>query len=392
MNYYQRAVELQPETAALRRHLHQNPEVGLETPKTAAFVTRTLREYGLSPTPCGHGVTALLGAGQGPVLLLRADMDALPMAEESGEAFASTNGSMHACGHDMHTAMLLTAARMLKENERALRGRVKLMFQSGEETFQGAADMVAHGLLDDPTPDGALAFHVAIGHTPPGQAFYSTGGVMMNAADGFRLTLHGKQSHGACPEAGVDPIAIAAHLHLTLQTLIARETPPAHAVTLTIGQLHAGTAANVIPDTAVMEGTLRCDDEELRQLLLTRIRETAQLTAKSLRGEAEYEVLSAVPCLQCDGALSEEMAGYLRGMELPGFQVFPGAKATASEDFALIARQIPSCYMYLTAGFAGERGDYPVHHPKARFHEGVLPLGAAGLAHCAREYLAKRNP
>lgn len=387
MNYYQRALELEAETIKNRRHLHQNPEVGLRLPETVNFVTDQLREYGLDPQPCGHGVTALLGR-EGPVILLRADMDALPIREESGESFSSQNGAMHGCGHDVHTAMLLTAAKMLKERESELKGRVKLMFQSGEEIFQGAADMIAHGVLRQPKPDAALAFHVAIGKAEPGMAYYNAQDVMMNSVDGFQLTIHGKQSHGACPHQGVDPINIGVHLHLALQALIARETDPTHAATLTIGQFTAGTAANILPDTAVLQGTLRTDDGALRSYLTQRLRQVAEQTAELFRGSVDYEVLSAVPELRCDRAVTEEMAGYMAAMDLPGFQVIPGAKATASEDFALIAAEIPSCYMYLTAGFSDERGSWPVHHPKARFNEKVLPIGSACLAECATQFLA----
>lgn len=391
MNYYRRAAELREETVALRRHLHRHPEVGLELPETVRFVAQTLTEFGLKPTPCGHGLTALLGRGDGPVLLLRADMDALPIQEESGEAFAAQNGAMHACGHDMHTAMLLTAAKLLKETEGELKGQVKLMFQPAEEIFQGAEDMIKDGLLESPAPDAALALHVAIGHAEAGHVYYNADTVMMNSVDTFRLTFRGKASHGGCPEAGVDPINLAVHTHLALQSLLARETPPTAAATLTIGRFSAGSAPNILPDTACMEGTLRVDDEAVRAQLLRRVKEVTEQTAALYRGSGEMEVLSSAPALRCDKALTEELVGYLTEPEGGALQAAAGAKATASEDFAAIARRIPSCYLYLTAGFADGRGDYPVHHPKARFNEEALPLGAAALATCAARYLARRG-
>ena len=167
MNYYERALELRGETVAHRRWLHQNAEVGLEMPKAQAYVMEQLRECGLDPRPCGHGVTAELGREGGKTLLLRADMDALPMPEESGESFACPTGTeAHACGHDFHAAMLLTAAKMLKENEDALHGRVRFMFQAAEETFEGAKDMIGKGILEG--VDGALAYHVGSGRMPVG--------------------------------------------------------------------------------------------------------------------------------------------------------------------------------------------------------------------------------
>lgn len=387
MNYYRRALALHDETRANRRHLHRHPEVGLNLPETVKFVTQTLTEYGLSPQPCGKGVTALLGQDHGPTILLRADMDALPIREESGEPFASENGAMHACGHDLHTAMLLTAARMLKETEASLPGRVKLMFQPGEEIFQGAENMISAGILSDPVPDAALGFHVAIGKTPPGQAYYNSSSAMMNSVDGFKLTIRGVGSHGACPNQGVDPINIAVHIYQALQALIAREANPTHTCVLTVGQLSAGSAPNIIPGAAIMQGTLRTDRPKAREQLLPRIRQVAEQTAALFRGSVEYESLSAVPPLLCDPALTEELAGAIASLSIPNFQLHPGAYATASEDFALVAQRIPSAFFYLTAGFDHDGEQYPIHHPKARFNEDVLPLGAACAAGCAAHYL-----
>lgn len=191
MDFLTRAYELQEETIANRRHIHQHAETGLDLPETVAFVKDKLTEYGLAPTDCGHGVTATLGKGS-PVLLLRADMDGLPIREDSGESFSCTTGTMHACGHDFHAAMLLSAARMLKEEEASLAGTVKFMFQPAEETFQGAKDMIENGILQNPKPDAALAFHVTTGHSPAGTYMYNANGTMMNSVDGFKITIHGQ--------------------------------------------------------------------------------------------------------------------------------------------------------------------------------------------------------
>ena len=211
MDFWKRAQELKDEITQNRRRIHQNAEVGLNLPNTKAFVMEKLREYGLNPTECGHGVTATLGK-PGKTLLLRADMDALPMPEESGEPFACPTGeTAHACGHDMHTAMLLTAAKMLKENEDALYGTVKLMFQPAEETFEGARDMLENGLLENPPVDAALAYHVAAGKSPVGFVMYNDSGVMMASVDGFEITVHGRGSHGANPNLAIDPINVGVH-------------------------------------------------------------------------------------------------------------------------------------------------------------------------------------
>lgn len=382
-NFMERARALQDETVAHRRYLHANAEVGLDMPKAVAYVTNQLAEYGLAPKPCGHGVAAEVGSG-GKTLLLRADMDALPMAEESGEAFACPTGKQaHTCGHDFHAAMLLTAAKLLKEAEPALGGTVRFMFQPAEETFEGARDMLEHGILEG--ADAALAFHVAPGKMPPGLFMYNSGGVMMSSVDGFRITVQGKGAHGAYPHCAVDPIHIAVHIYLALEGLIAREANPERSCVLTVGSFQAGSAANIIPDTAVLQGTLRTNDKSMRALLVRRIRETAEGTAALHGGRATLETLSQVPPLQCDKALTEQMAGYL--LELPGLTPYPGITASASEDFAVIAERVPSAFFYLSAGFADERGDAPAHNPKVRFHEGVCAVGPACLAHCAARFL-----
>lgn len=385
MDYTARAQALFDETVAHRRYFHTNAEVGLDTPRAVEYVMEKLRDYGLEPERCGHGVTASVGSG-GKTLLLRADMDALPMGEESGEPFACPTGSeAHTCGHDFHAAMLLTAAKMLKENEGALGGTVKFMFQPAEETFEGAKDMIACGILDG--VDGALAFHVSPGKVPVGLVFYNSSGVMMSSVDGFRITVHGKGAHGAYPHSAVDPINIAVHIYLALEALIAREADPGKNCVLTVGSFNAGSAPNIIPDTAVLQGTIRTNDKACRALLVRRMKETAEGIARVYGGRAEVEMLSEVPPLVCDPALTDRMVGYLR--ELPGLTLYPGIAASASEDFAVVAERVPSVFMYLSAGFEDERGDAPAHNPKVRFNEDVCAIGPAALAHCAVRWLGE---
>ena len=391
MDFYQRAEELREETIAHRRYFHANAEVGLETPRACAYIMKTLTEYGLEPKPCGHGVTATVGSGS-PCLLLRADMDALPMPEESGETFACPTGTeAHTCGHDFHAAMLLTAAKLLKHQEAELKGTVKFMFQPAEETFEGARDMLENGILENPSVDAAMALHICSGQMPLGLYMYNAGSTMMASVDGFRMIIHGKGAHGAYPQNAVDPINMAVHVYLALEALIAREATPDKMCVLTVGNFHAGTAPNIIPETAVLEGTLRTNDKANRELLVRRIREVAEGTAKVYGGSAELEVLSAVPPLVCDRALTEEMAGYVAGMGIPGATPVPGITANASEDFAVIADKVPSVFMHISAGFTDQRGQYPAHNPKVLFHEGALPMGAAIYAHCAANWLKNHS-
>ena len=387
MNYYERALELKDETIANRRHIHKNAETGLDLPKTKAYVMKKLTEYGLEPKDCGYGVTATLGKG-GKVLLLRADMDALPMPEESGEEFACPTGKeAHTCGHDFHAAMLLTAAKMLKEKEDTLEGTIKFMFQPAEETFEGSKNMIENGILENPPVDAALAYHVSPGKMPIGLFMYNDKDTMMYSVDGFKITIHGKGSHGAYPHVGVDPINIGVHIHLALQELIARESDPTHSCVLTIGQFAGGTAANIIPETAVLKGTIRTNKPEARELLVRRMKEVAEKTAAVYNGTVDIEMISEVPPLICNPKLTDEVVGYMQELGIPGLTPYPGISASASEDFAVIAEKVPSTFMYLSAGYLDERGQYPAHHPKAQFNEDVCPIGAACLAHCASQWL-----
>lgn len=387
MNYYERALELKDETIANRRHIHKNAETGLDLPKTKAYVMEKLTEYGLEPKDCGYGVTATLGKG-GKVLLLRADMDALPMPEESGEEFACPTGKeAHTCGHDFHAAMLLTAAKMLKEKEDTLEGTIKFMFQPAEETFEGSKNMIENGILENPPVDAALAYHVSPGKMPIGLFMYNDKDTMMYSVDGFKITIHGKGSHGAYPHVGVDPINIGVHIHLALQELIARESDPTHSCVLTIGQFAGGTAANIIPETAVLQGTIRTNKPEARELLVRRMKEVAEKTAAVYNGTVDIEMISEVPPLICNPKLTDEVVGYMQELGIPGLTPYPGISASASEDFAVIAEKVPSTFMYLSAGYLDERGQYPAHHQKAQFNEDVCPIGAACLAHCASQWL-----
>lgn len=356
-------------------------------PIAVDYVMKKLTKSGLKPQKCGYGVTAILGKGE-KTLLLRADMDALPMPEESGEEFACPTGKQaHACGHDFHAAMLLTAAKILKENEDKLCGKVKFMFQPAEETFEGSNNMIENGILENPKPDAALAFHVAPGKLPIGLFMYNCGGVMMSSVDGFRIIITGKGGHGAYPNLTVDPIHTAVQIYTALEGLIARNSNPEKNCVLTVGKFQSGNAANIIPDSAVLEGTLRTNDKHERELLVGKIREVANGIAEINGAKAEITPLSQVPPLICDSKFTKQIAGFMQEMNIPGLTPYPDMQANASEDFAIIAEKIPSAFIYLSAGFPDERGAYSAHNPKVRFNEEVCPIGAAALAYCAVRWL-----
>ena len=391
-----RAQALAETISADRRALHARAETGFDLPQTFDYVWKALTDMGLTPRRCGRcGIVAEIGAGS-PCVLLRADMDALPIREESGEAFACPDGRMHACGHDMHTAMLLGAARLLTERAGELQGTVRLMFQPAEEIFEGSADMLADGLLAAPRPDCAFMIHVMTNiDLPVGTVIVSAPGVSAPAAEVFRLDVQGKGCHGAMPHTGVDPITAAAQIVLALQSLNARELSLNQPAALTIGSFQAGDAPNVIPDSAVLQGSLRAFEDDTADFLLRRMEEVARHTAAAHRAEARLTRLSHAPTLLNDAAVSpwakDVLAGVLgrervlRSDELTG----SASRSSGSEDFAAVSHAVPSVMVALAAGRPGEGYAYPAHHPKTRFDEAALPVGAAvyaaiGLAGTAR--------
>lgn len=391
MDYLKRSEELFEETVENRRHLHQMPELGLELPETTAFIMEKLTEMGYDPKPCGGGVVACVGKMGGKTVLLRGDVDALPMKEESGLPFASQRENAHTCGHDIHGAMLLTAAKMLKENEAALDGMVKLMFQPGEEPLTGARSMIADGLLQDPRPDVALGYHVVAGSMPMGLFVYNREGTLMNSSDNFIIDIQGKGGHGAYPDACIDPINIAAHMILALESVVAREIKSTQASVLTIGKVTVGDAPNIIPDQAQLQGTLRCDSEKEREFILQRLSEVVDAVAKMYRGSATITMLAGTPPLICDPQSVDDFVGYMRELDVPGQCEHVGMHAASSEDFSAVLSEIPGAYMFLSAGFTDGRETYNQHHPKVEFNEEVMKSGAAYLAHCATRWLEEHK-
>lgn len=390
MDFYNRAKAIAEEITAHRRYFHTHAETGLTMPLAKAYIKEQLQKLGIEAKDCGEGVTATVGSG-GKVILLRADMDALPMREESGEPFMSQTDAAHTCGHDLHAAMLLGAAKLLKENESALKGTVKLMFQPAEETLSGAKHMIEHGILSDPPVDAALGYHVNGGREAPGGFLYNSSAAMMFSADMFRITLNGKGTHGAYPQLGVDPILIGSHIVIALEALIARETDPQAAAALTFGSFQAGANTNIIPETAVLLGSLRTNDAALRKQLLARMEAVVSGTAAVFGGSAEVEILSAAPPLVTDAAMTEAAVRYMGELPIPGINGQNGYSVSGSEDFAYIAERVPAVYMFISAGFPDAKETYSAHNPKVRFNEDVLPIGTAWLAHCAERWLADNS-
>ena len=378
-----------------RETLHRHPELGLDTPWTQQFVCDRLTEMGYQPKKVGAaGYTVLAGKPGGKVFLLRADMDALPLEEISGEPFCSEfPGKMHACGHDMHTAMLLGAARILKENEELLEGQVKLMFQSGEETGEGARDMVEHGVLEDPPVDAAEMIHVAAGVPfPTGQVLIPQGGTGASASCRFSITVTGKGGHGAMPANCIDPITALCHIHSGLEEISAREADLCDFLTLTVGMIHAGDAPNIIPNTAEMSGTIRTMSLEKMEWVQKRMREVAQGIGAVYRTEVKVTYEKLLPPLIADGDVADCAERYLK--ELLGdrtMRVPSNTKGGGSEDFAHVSVKVPSVPMFLAAGCAKEGYQHPAHNPAVRFDENALPYGAAAHVYMAIRYLQEHK-
>ena len=392
----QEAKALQEEIKSHRLWLHTHAETGFDLTETKPYVKSALMKMGYTVQECGKaGLVTTVGKPGGKVLLLRADMDALPIAEEADVDFACKNGRMHACGHDMHTAMLLGAAKILKAHESELGGTVKLMFQPAEEIFEGSKDMIASGVLENPRPDAALMIHVAAGMPlPAGTVVVSAPGVSAPAADYFTIRVHGKGCHGSAPQNGIDPLTAAAHILIALQEIHARELSASDEAVLTIGTFHAGEAGNVIPDTATMGGTIRTYDEKTRAYLKERMTAIAKNVAEAFRASAEVSFGSGCPTLVNDKDLSEKVTGYLKDLlgashafttaELNGGKP---ARGGGSEDFAYVSHEVPSLMLALAAGEPSKGYPYPQHHPKVKFDESVLSTGAAVFVDCAIQYM-----
>ena len=385
----QRAKELESEIIANRRYLHQHPEIRDELPNTTKFVMEKLTEMGYEPKEiCKGGIVATVG-NPGKVFLLRGDMDALPMEEDTDLEFRSCNSYAHPCGHDTHTAMLLGAAKILKEHEKELKGTVKLMFQPAEEIFTGAQAMIDAGVMENPHVDAALATHIASSGLPCGMISYKEG-PSGASADMFTITIKGKGGHGAYPHAAVDPVNIGAHVVLTLQELVSREVNPLEPCVLTIGAFQAGDAGNILPESAVLRGSIRTFNNDVRNFIKQRTVELCEDTAKKFRAEAKVEFTSGVCPLINDGEFTREIVGYL-GDLVPADKLCTREPEMGSEDFALVTQMVPATFLYLGAEVEDPAQVRRGHNPNVLFNEDCFHLGTAALAHCAIQWLDRHS-
>lgn len=396
-NMHTAADALSPYLLETRRYLHQNPEIGMDLPNTKRFVMSELEKMGLSPVECGAmGVTALIeGDAPGAVFLLRADMDALPMREQTGLPFASQNDNMHACGHDCHVAMLLGAARLLIENKANFRGTVKLAFQPGEEIMAGAKDMVEAGLLDSPHVDAAMMIHIVSGSdAKTGTVSVPGAGISYAFVDWFRIEIQGKGGHGAEPERANNPLnmmtAVASHINEIRNLKLASYEMAA----ISIGEMHGGTVANVIPDTAYLTGTIRTFAATTSETIRTYLATTVPQLAIAKGGQAEVHFDVSAPGVQSDGAVrdsivrsAQRLLGETNVYDLGRDPTGLRSMVSGSEDFAYIAEKVPAGLVWLYAGTPEQGYCYGAHHPKVDFDEAALPLGSGIFAVCAMDWL-----
>ncbi|MBE3068055.1 MAG: amidohydrolase [Chloroflexi bacterium] len=369
-------------TQSMRRDFHAHPELGFQEVRTAGIVAKELTALGLEVHTGvgGTGVVALLeGAKPGPVVLVRADMDALPIREETGAPYSSQNpGVMHACGHDGHTAVLLTVAKMLHAHRNQLSGTVKFMFQPAEEGMGGAEKMIEDGVLENPKVDVALALHVW-NEKPVGWVGIA-GGPAMAGAEIFKIKVRGKGGHGAVPHLAVDPILAAAQVVSALQGIVARNIAPLHTAVVSVCTIHGGETFNVIPPTVEMTGTIRTFEPAVRTRVLERFEKTVHSIAEGMGCQAEIDLHILTPATINQLETAARVQAVAR-------RLFPEADVDTanyitmgSEDFAFVLEKVPGCFFFIGSANPEKGLDAGHHHPRFDIDEAALPRGAALMA------------
>ena len=360
----------------------------MNLPHTKKYVWNKLTEYGYNPEKCGEmGIVCTVGNGD-KAFLLRCDMDALPIEEESDLSFRSTNGAMHACGHDMHTTMLLGAAKLLKQQESQLNGLVKLLFQPAEEILEGAKKCLEAGVLESPEVSaGAMVHVVPIKDYPVKNVYIPPAGTFMASADWYEIIIEGKGGHGAMPETAIDPINVATKIYDAFQTLSAREISSAERFVLTVGEFVGGYpgSSNVIPDKAYFKGTLRTIKEDVRQQIKRRMLEISEAIGKAFGAKVTVKFTHGCRSDEVDPNVTEIVkermnksfpGNVARGVELD-------LPVMGSEDFGEISHRIPTTTMLITAADT----DLMLHNPKLVFDDSVLDFGAKVYVEAALAYL-----
>ena len=385
-------------TQSLRRDFHMHPELGYQEVRTAGIVVKELNALGMEVTAgvAKTGVVGLLEGGKpGPVVLVRFDMDALPVTEKTGAAYASTEpGKMHACGHDGHTAIGLTVARLLHAHRDRLAGTVKFVFQPAEEgtcgeEIGGNEMMIREGVLANPAPDLALSLHLW-NEKPLGWVNVAAGPVMAGAEE-FKITVTGKGGHGAIPHNTVDPVLAASQIVTALQSITSRNVAPLQAAVVSVTMIHAGETFNVIPPEAKMEGTIRTFELPVRETVLQRFAEIVYGVAEAMGCAAEMKVKRLTPAMINADEIALRVQEVARAT-LPEADLDTAAHLTmGAEDMAFILEKVPGCYFFVGSANAEKGLDYGHHHPKFDFDEAALPRAAALMASAVMEFLKRKS-
>jgi amidohydrolase len=384
-DWRQAAHDLLPETIALRRAIHEEPELGLHTPKTTAKVKKALKGLPLilKEGPSTTGVMAILeGARPGPTVLLRGDMDALPMPEDADVPFKSRiNGAMHACGHDSHTAMLAGAAKLLSAHRQHLAGQVMFMFQPGEEGWHGARHMIEDGLLDDPAPEAAFALHI-MPNAPAGM-FGSRAGPMLASSDTLNIRVKGKGGHASMPHLTIDPIPIVCEIVTALQAMVTRKIDAFDPVVITFGKIEAGTTSNVVPEFAYLLGTLRAVSERSRAAAQAGIRQVAAGIAAAHGAEVDVDIEHGFPVTVNDSTAFAFAKNTISELFGPDAWMTAQNPVMGAEDFSYVLQRTPGAFIFLGVCPDGQdwRTACPCHSNRMTMNEDVMARGVA--AHCA---------
>jgi len=385
-----RAQELKDSTVGWRRDLHKHPELGFQEVRTAAMVASELQRLGYRVQQ-GVGKTGVVGTLKGkkpgPCILLRFDMDALPIQEDTGAEYASiTSGVMHACGHDGHVAVGLTVANLLVEQVDSIQGTIKLVFQPAEEGLGGAAAMINDGVLQNPRPNAALGLHLWNGE-PVGWAAI-TAGPFMASADIFNVKISGKGGHGALPQNTADPLLAGAMMVNALQSVVSRNVSPLQSAVISVTQFQGGTSFNIIPDEVALSGTVRTFETELHELVLQRMRAVIEGVSASLGCQAKIEVIELTPAVV-------NAVEVVEAVQMAAFSIEPGIvldsthRSTASEDMSLFLQAVPGCFFFVGSGQKDPAKRFGHHHPKFDIDEDALPLAAAIMTQAALSMLEK---
>ena len=389
---WQECKELNDYLVGIRRNLHQIPELSTELPKTQAAVCAELDKLGIEykKNNTDSGIIGMIKGGKpGKTILLRADMDALHITEQTGLPFASTNGCMHACGHDAHAAMLLGALKVINQNKDKLNGNVKFVFQTGEETCKGAKIAIKEGVLDG--VDAVFGMHIGSILDPkiPSGTFIVIPGCCMASYDRFILKVKGTGCHGSTPEKGVDPVTIASHIVISLQEVIAREIAAPSPAVITIGKIGGGFAYNVIPNEVEIEGTTRAFDDGVRQFMAKRIGEISSSVAATFRGSCDYEMDWGAPPVINDAEMAK-LAGNaaIRVLGAENVQTSRPSPNMAGEDFAYYLAERPGAFMFLSSSDPAKHTDVPHHNPKFDVDEDVLYQGSAVFVAIVEDFLS----